>query len=383
MKKLLIIFFTFFICLNTLEAGSLNIKAKSAISIESDTLKVLYEKDADSLMAPASMTKMMTLLLLMEAIDNNKIDLEEDVVISKNAASMGGSQIYLEEGKTIKVKDLLVSIAVGSANDSATLVAEKLGGTVDNFVSMMNDKAKSIGALNTTFKNPHGLDEEGHLSTARDMAIIASELVKHEDILKYTSVYETTITHANGKSIWLVNTNSLLKFYKGIDGLKTGYTDKALYCLTATMKRDNMRVITVVMGEESKENRTTDTINLMENAFSNYYKDILVSKNEKLGVLFIDNASNRNVPYYLKSDASAVLNNDIRNITYSYDIDLNNVKAPLKKGSVIGKLTLNYNNNSATIDVVVNEDVKKANFIRRMYNLLSDIVSGNNSIFSN
>ena len=383
MKKLLIIFFTFFICLNTLEAGSLNIKAKSAISVESDTLKVLYEKDADSLMAPASMTKMMTLLLLMEAIDNNKIDLEEDVVISKNAASMGGSQIYLEEGKTIKVKDLLVSIAVGSANDSATLVAEKLGGTVDNFVSMMNDKAKSIGALNTTFKNPHGLDEEGHLSTARDMAIIASELVKHEDILKYTSVYETTITHANGKSIWLVNTNSLLKFYKGIDGLKTGYTDKALYCLTATMKRDNMRVITVVMGEESKENRTTDTINLMENAFSNYYKDILVSKNEKLGVLFIDNASNRNVPYYLKNDASAVLNNDIRNITYSYDIDLNNVKAPLKKGSVIGKLTLNYNNNSATIDVVVNEDVKKANFIRRMFNLLSDIVSGNNSIFSN
>ena len=141
---------------------------------------------------------------------------------------------------------------------------------------------------------------------------------------------------------------------------------------------EGLQVLRITNGGSS-----TDTINLMENAFSNYYKDILVSKNEKLGVLFIDNASNRNVPYYLKNDASAVLNNDIRNITYSYDIDLNNAKAPLKKGSVIGKLTLNYNNNSATIDVVVNEDVKKANFIRRMFNLLSDIVSGNNSIFSN
>lgn len=378
MKKILVAFFMFFVCTLVLNASDeLNLKAKSAVAIEASTKKILYEKNSKELMPPASMTKIMTMLLTMEALEEEKISLEDDVLISKDASSMGGSQIYLEAGKTAKVKDLLMSIAIGSANDAAYAMGEKIGGSIDNFILMMNKKAKELGANNTTFKNPHGLDEEGHLTTAFDMAIIASELVKYEDILNYTGTYETTIKHANGQSIWLVNTNSLIKFYSGLDGLKTGYTSNAGYCLTGTMKRNDMRVITVVMNEETKENRNTDTINLMEYSFANYYKKTILTKDKPLGKIFIDNASKREVPYYLKEDISLVLDKNVKDIKYSFDIELNEVKAPLNKGDVVGKLILNYNNSSLKEDLIVKEDIKKASFLTKLKNSFIDIISGN------
>lgn len=261
-------------------------------------------------------------------------------------------------------------------------MAEKIGGTEENFINMMNKRAKELGAENTTFKNPHGLDEEGHLTTARDLAIIARELItKHEEILKLTSTYETTITHANGKSLWLVNTNKLIKFYNGLDGLKTGFTGNAGYCLTGSMKRNDMRLITVTMKAPTKEDRNTDTINMMEYAYSMFYKDTLLKGDKKLGTMFIDNSKKRKVNYYLEKDVTVVVPKDVRNIDYKYTIDLTSTKAPLKKGDKVGTLKLSVNNEEISYNVIVNESVLKSNFFNRILNYFKDILNGNLNIF--
>lgn len=385
MKKILLIMFILLLSIQVYkceEVSSITLNSETGIIMEASSKKILYEKDSDKEMYPASMTKMMTLLLILESIDNGKLNYEDEVLISKNASDMGGSQIYLEENSKSTVKELLTSIGIGSANDASVAMAEKIGGTVENFVNMMNNKCKEIGCTHTNFKNPHGLDEEGHYSSAKDMALIASELLKYESILEITGTYETTITHENGKSIWLVNTNSLIRFYNGLDGLKTGYTDKAGYCLTGTMKRNDMRVITVVMNAKEKEDRNTDTINMMEYAFSEYYKDTLIKSDKSLGTMFIDNAKNRSVNYYLESDVNVILDKNTRNISYKYDINLLDVKAPLKRGSVVGELIVKYDNKEEKYNLIVKEDIVKSSYLKRLTNYLKDIVSGNVNVLN-
>jgi D-alanyl-D-alanine carboxypeptidase (penicillin-binding protein 5/6) len=380
MRKILLIVLLTILSFDVLKADNLSgidIKSESGIIMEASTGKILFDKNMDEQKSPASMTKIMTMLLTVEAIESGKISLEDEVNISANASKMGGSQVYLEENSTATVEMLLKSIAIGSANDASVAVAEKIGGTESNFVNMMNKRAKELGAVNTTFKNPHGLDEEGHLTTAHDLALIARELIKHEEILKLTSTYETTITHKNGKSLWLVNTNKLIKFYNGLDGLKTGFTDNAGYCLTGTMLRNDMRLITVTMKAPTKEDRNTDTINLMEYAYSMYYKSTLIKKDKKIGDMFIDNAKKRKVSYYLKEDASVILDKDVRNIKYNYSVKLNNVKAPLKKNDVVGTLTLHLNNQDINYNLIVKENIKKSNYFVRLSNYLKDIINGN------
>ena len=380
MRKILLIVLLTILSFDVLKADNLSgidIKSESGIIMEASTGKILFDKNMDEQKSPASMTKIMTMLLTVEAIESGKISLEDEVNISANASKMGGSQVYLEENSTATVEMLLKSIAIGSANDASVAVAEKIGGTESNFVNMMNKRAKELGAVNTTFKNPHGLDEEGHLTTAHDLALIARELIKHKEILKLTSTYETTITHKNGKSLWLVNTNKLIKFYNGLDGLKTGFTDNAGYCLTGTMLRNDMRLITVTMKAPTKEDRNTDTINLMEYAYSMYYKSTLIKKDKKIGDMFIDNAKKRKISYYLKEDASVILDKDVRNIKYNYSVKLNNVKAPLKKNDVVGTLTLHLNNQDINYNLIVKENIKKSNYFVRLNNYLKDIISGN------
>jgi D-alanyl-D-alanine carboxypeptidase (penicillin-binding protein 5/6) len=380
MRKILLIVLLTILSFDVLKADNLSgidIKSESGIIMEASTGKILFDKNMDEQKSPASMTKIMTMLLTVEAIESGKISLEDEVNISANASKMGGSQVYLEENSTATVEMLLKSIAIGSANDASVAVAEKIGGTESNFVNMMNKRAKELGAVNTTFKNPHGLDEEGHLTTAHDLALIARELIKHKEILKLTSTYETTITHKNGKSLWLVNTNKLIKFYNGLDGLKTGFTDNAGYCLTGTMLRNDMRLITVTMKAPTKEDRNTDTINLMEYAYSMYYKSTLIKKDKKIGDMFIDNAKKRKVSYYLKEDASVILDKDVRNIKYNYSVKLNSVKAPLKKNDVVGTLTLHLNNQDINYNLIVKENIKKSNYFVRLNNYLKDIINGN------
>ena len=209
MKKIFFILICFmFLVVNASELG-LAKNSETAILVEASTGKILFEKDKDKKMAPASMTKIMTMLLTMEALESGKISLSDDVLISKNAQDMGGTQIFVEAGSNVKVEDLIKGVGIASANDAAVALAEKLGGTVENFVNMMNERARELGCKNTTFKNPHGLDEDGHLTTAYDMSLIARELVKHELALKISSTYDEYIT-VSGENHWLVNTNKVV-----------------------------------------------------------------------------------------------------------------------------------------------------------------------------
>ena len=366
---------TFLISFRVFATVDLAKNSKSAILIESTTGKILYEKNSNEKRSPASMTKMMTLLLTTEALENGKIKLDDMVHVSKNASSMGGTQIFLEENSEISVETLLKGISIASANDAAVAVGEYIGGTLDNFVSMMNNRCKELGCKNTEFKNPHGLDEEGHLTTAYDMSLIARELVKHESVLKLTSTYEDNIS-VSGENHWLVNTNKLIRFYKGIDGLKTGYTDNAGYCLTATMNKNNMRLISVVMGSDTKDNRSSDTIGMLEYGYSMYGSNTVIKKDEFNGTLHIENAKVRDINYYLDTDINLIVDKNVRDVNYKTDIELFKVKAPLKKNSKVGVLKLYYDNKTYSYDLVVHEDIEKASYFKVFSNLLKDVFSG-------
>ena len=378
MKKIIFIILTLFLGVMSINAeDNLTPKATSSILIEASTGKVLYEKDADKKLAPASLTKIMTMLLTMESLESGKINYNDKVLISKNAASMGGSQIFIEANSRVSVKDLIRGISIASANDAAVALAEKIGGTEANFINMMNDKAKELGLSNTTFKNPHGLDDDGHMTTARDLSIIAKELVKHEDILKFTSTYEEYMTKPNGEKFWLVNTNNLIRFYDGMDGLKTGYTPKAGYCLVGTANKNDMRLISVVMNEKEKEDRSSETIALMEYGYSLYGSDILINKNKKLGNIYISNSKNREYPFYLEEDVKLITKKGNEKVNYTYEIKLENKKAPLKKGEKVRTLILKTKEGTKNYNLIVKEEIKKAGYFRLLLNNFKDLVSGN------
>ena len=241
MKKIFIFVLTLFLLFyfTNVNAVEMELGAKSAILIDQNTGKVLYNKNENERLAPASMTKIMSLILIMEKIDDGSLRLDDKIEISTEASSMGGSQIFLNPGESYLVKDLIKGVAMASANDAVVALAEKVGGSVSGFVDMINKRLKELGATNTNFVNPHGLDAEGHYSTARDMSIISRELLRHEKILEYTSIYEEYLEKNDGSRIWLVNTNRLVRFYDGVDGLKTGFTKTAGYWLTATAKKNN------------------------------------------------------------------------------------------------------------------------------------------------
>ncbi len=379
MKKIFLFCFLFLFTLNCMYAAELGLakNSETAILIEASTHEILFEKDSHKKMSPASMTKIMTLLLTMEALENGNLKSNDYVTVSKRAQDMGGTQIYIEAGSKVKVEDLIKGVGIASANDAAVALAEKIGGTVENFVNMMNDKAKSLGCKDTNFKNPHGLDETDHYSSAYDMAIIASELVKYDYALKISSTYDEHI-NVSGENHWLVNTNKLIKFYKGIDGLKTGYTDKAGYCLTATMNKNNMRLISVVMNSDTKDNRTSDTIGMMEYGYSMYGSEVVFNKNNYKGYIIIDNSDKRKYSYHLDRDVNIIINKNVKDITYTTETKLNsNLKAPLNKNDIIGKLILNYNNKTYEYNLLLDEDVKKAGYFKIVKNTLRDIITGN------
>ena len=377
MKKIfitIIFLFTFMISVNASEID-LAKTAKSAILVESSTGKIIYEKDMHTKRSPASMTKIMTLLLTMEALESETIHLDDRVMVSKNASDMGGTQIFIEQGTNVDVETLIKGISIASANDAAVAIGEFIGGTEENFVLMMNNKAKELGCKNTNFKNPHGLDEENHYTTAYDLSLIARELLKYDKILKYTSTYEDYI-NVSGENHWLVNTNKLVRFYKGIDGLKTGYTDKAGYCLTATMKKNNMRLLSIVMNEDTKDNRNNDTIAMMEYGFSQYGVENIISKDSYEDKIIINNAKKREVKYYLMEDVNIISKKGNREVDYKIDKELYNIKAPLEKNSKIGKLKITYDGNIYDYDLIIKEDVEKANIFNIIFSIFKDMISG-------
>ena len=379
MKKWLLIIMTF--CLFPLISFAeedFASGAKSAILIDNATGKVLFEKNADEVLPPASMTKIGSMLIIMEAINHGNLKLDDKVTISEEAANMGGSQVFLEAGEVYTVHDLLKGVAIASGNDAVVALAEKVAGSQGEFVNMMNKRFKELGAKNTNFVNAHGLDAEGHYSTARDMAIIARELLKHEKILEYTSIYEEYLEKNDGSKTWLVNTNKLVRFYDGIDGLKTGYTTSAGYCLTATAKKDNFRLISVVMGEESTENRSSDTVKMLNYGFNTFKINTIKTNDEILGKVRVEGGKENFADIVLLNDATELLKNTDEVSNYKFNLKVDSIKAPVKNGEVVGSAEIIDDDGNIVdeVDVTVKTDIKKANFFDYLFKNIKVMVAG-------
>lgn len=382
MKKVLIYVFIICLCIIPIrtraEGDTVLAKgAKSAILIEASTGKIIYENNSHEKLPPASMTKMMSMLLIMENISKGNIKWSDMVTVSENASSMGGSQILLETNEKMSVSDLFKGIAVASGNDAVVAMAEYIAGSEDNFVNMMNKKAKSLGLTDTSFKNPHGLDTEGHYTSAYDMAMIAKELSKYEQVFEYTSIYEDYLRKGTDKEIWLVNTNKLVRFLDGVDGLKTGYTKDAGYCLTATAKKDNMRLIAVVMGEETSTKRNADVTELLNYGFNQYYAESVLSKNSVVGKVEVDKGKEKYVNVVPKKEIAIINKKTEKKKNISYELKLNNVSAPIKKGKVIGRIIIKDGNKELSrIDATIEKNVLKANILELYIRYLKDIIKG-------
>ena len=355
-------------------AMELATNASSVIVMEPTTGEIIYERNSHERRHPASMTKLMTMLLVMEAIEKDIIKWEDMVTVSSNASSMGGSQILLETGEQMSVYDLFKGLAVASGNDAAVALAEKIAGTEEMFVKMMNDRAKELGLQDTNFKNCHGLDEANHYSTAYDMAIMAKELVKHTKIFEFTSIYEDYLRKGTDRSFWLVNTNKLVRFYKGVDGLKTGYTSEAGFCITATANINDMRIITVVMGEPDSETRNKDVSSVFDYVYAQYGLQKIVDTETVLEEVNVEKGKVESIGIVAKEEVNDLYNKNDGTGNFTYEVEVDNLKAPLSKGDVVGKLTLKENNNVIrTIDLTVKDDVKKANIFELYLRYLKQI----------
>ncbi|WP_339146564.1 MULTISPECIES: D-alanyl-D-alanine carboxypeptidase family protein [unclassified Sutcliffiella] len=315
--------------------------ARSAILIERDTGQVLYEKNGHEKLPPASMTKIMTMLLIMEALDKGELTWDEKIRTSEYAASMGGSQIFLEPGEEMTTDEMLRGIAIASGNDASVAMAERIAGSEAAFVEMMNAKVKDLGLKNTNFQNPTGLPAKDHYSTANDMAVMAKELLKYEGITKYTGQYEDYLRQNTDKKFWLVNTNKLVRFYPGVDGVKTGFTQEAKYCLTATAKKDNMRVIAVVFGAPTPKDRNAQITNMLDFAFSQFKTHPMYERNEAVAKVDISKGSEKEVDAVTSEPISVLTKKgeNIDNVEKQITVD-ENVKAPVKKGDKVGVLVL-------------------------------------------
>ncbi|GAE91301.1 D-alanyl-D-alanine carboxypeptidase [Gracilibacillus boraciitolerans JCM 21714] len=339
--------------------------SKSAILIERDTGNILFDKNAEEKLPPASMTKIMTLLLIMEALEKGQLSLDETIRVSEKAASMGGSQIFLEAGEEMLAEDILKGIAVASGNDASVAMAERIAGSEQAFVEMMNNKVDQLGLKSTKFQNATGLPAEDHYSTAHDMAIMAQALLKYEDITKYTSIYEDYLRKGKDNEFWLVNTNKLVRFYEGgVDGLKTGYTREAKYCLTATAEKNGMRTIAVVLGgANSTKERNSDVSQLLDYAFSKYETKQLYEKNQTVTSFEWLKADKQKVDV-VTSDSVSVLfekGTDLSKIDTKITIN-QNIDLPLEKGTMVGKLqVLDDDKLISETDLVVHDDINHAN----------------------
>lgn len=322
-------------------AASLAPSARSAILMDADSGTVIYEKNSHDKLPPASITKIMTLLLIMEALDDGKLKLTDQVQTSEYAASMGGSQIFLEPGEEMTVDDMIKGIALASGNDASVAMAEKLAGTEQQFVAMMNERAQQLGMKDTQFMNPNGLPVANHYSSAHDIAVMSRELLKHDEITKYTGLYQDYLRKTSEKPFWLVNTNKLVRFYSGADGLKTGFTSEAKYCLSATAKRDNMRVIAVVMGEPDTKTRNSEVSQMFDYSFAQYMNYPIIKEGDSMGSLKVEKGTTPELPLVAKHPYSVLLKkgSSTKDIRYELKID-GPLKAPVQIGQPIGKLVV-------------------------------------------
>ena len=348
--------------------GSLELPCKSAILMEANTGAVLYLQNADEAMAPASVTKIMTLLLIMEAVDNGLLHLDDTVTVSANAASMGGSQVYLKEGEQMILEDLLKSVVIASANDAAVALAEYHSGSVDAFVKKMNAKAELLGMKNTSFENVTGLDDtaEHHVTSARDIALMSRELLRHPTVLQYSSLWMDSI---RGGEFGLTNTNRLVRFYRGCTGLKTGSTSKAGFCVSATAERDGMSLICVIMGAESRDVRNAAATTLLDWGFAGY--GLYTLPEETMDPVRVTGGKQDTCAVMHKS-CSLVLSKDaIARIKTEFSLP-ESVSAPVRVGDEVGSVRLlDVNECIATVPVTATEAVEKIEFFDVLWRMLA------------
>ncbi len=347
--------------------------AKAGLLMEANSGEIIYEKNKDEQVAVASMTKMVGLIIIMEKLESGELTLDQIVTASKNASGMGGSQIYLETGEKMTVKDMIKGITMASANDATVAMAEKIAGSESKFVAMMNSKVKELGLKNTHFVNATGLDEENHYSSAHDMGLIAKELLKHEQILDFTSVYEDYLRVDTPNKFWLVNTNKLVRLYEGADGLKTGFTDNAGYCMAVTAKRDGMRLIAIVLGEEKGSTRNEETAELLDYGFNTYKVVTLKEKDKVVDKIEFDKSNKKEIDIYLEKDASILMKQSENGSGYDTEVKLNDIKLPLKSGDVVGKLLIKRERDVVDeINLIVKDDVYSKNFFQLYLEVLKD-----------
>lgn len=358
----------------TTPAVDLAENAKSAVMLDADTGTIIYEKNGHEKLPPASITKIMTMLLTMEAIDSGKLKWTDKVRASEYASSMGGSQIFLEPGEEMTVDEMLKGIAMASGNDASVAMAEKIAGSEEAFVQMMNDRAKELGMNDTHFANCNGLPVENHYSSAHDIAIMSRELLKHKDITKYTGAYQDYLRKDSAKPFWLVNTNKLVRFYTGADGLKTGYTSEAKFCLSATAMKDGMRVVAVVLGEPNTKTRNSEVSNMFDYAFSQYTMKPIYKQGDVIGKVNIEKGNIKELELVADEPYSVLMRKGSAGETTQQLTVPSEVKAPIKKGQVLGKLVVSQDNKVLKeFDITAAVDVDKAGFWKLFKRTTSDL----------
>ena len=353
-----------------LYADTVDAKAEAYVLMDADSGKVLLAANEHKRLAPASMTKLMTLILAVEDLQNGKVSLKDKVVTSEEAWKMGGSQIYLEPGEEMTYEDMLIAIAVGSANDACVAVAEHLEGTHKNFVERMNREAKMLGSKDTHFANSNGLAASGHYTSAYDMAIIARHALNYPKILEYTSIKEYDLRQGEFK---LYNTNKLLWWYQGADGFKTGWTNEAKYCLTSTAKRDGLRLIGVVMASPEKHGNFRDTMKLFNYGFARYSYKNIKPRGTVCGVVKIGKGIQENVEVIAEDDVGSIVKKgDEKKITAELALP-DYLDAPVKKGQKLGEYLV-YNNGELykEVNLVAAKDIPRAGLIKQIKKMLAE-----------
>ena len=358
------------------EGNFLELNCESSILIEQTTGEVLYAHNEHEKLRPASVTKVMTILLIMEAIENGSLKYEDKITCSENASSMGGSQIWLDESETLTVDEMLKAICVVSANDCTVAMAERIGGSEENFVNMMNEKAKALGMNDTTFKNCHGIDEDGHVTSAYDIALMSRELLtKYPEITNYTTIYMDTLR--NGESE-LVNTNKLIRNYAGATGLKTGSTSLALFNLSASATKEGLSLIGVIMKAPTSKERFSCARKLLDYGFSNYKYELLCTQNDFVREIDVQKGT--------KNKIRVIYDNSIGKITKKNETDQidtivemkESIIAPVEKGEILGKVKFMRGEKTiAEVNLIAEEQIKKKNLIstageicKKWFNLL-------------
>ncbi|MDU3801551.1 D-alanyl-D-alanine carboxypeptidase family protein [Paraclostridium bifermentans] len=354
---------------------SMELSSKSAILMDVGSGQILFEKNSHEKLPPASVTKVMTMLLAVEALDSGKIKLDDQVQISERASEMGGSQIFLEPGETQKVDDLLKGIAVASANDACVAMAEFIGGSEEEFIGMMNDKAKELGMKDTHFANTNGLPVDNHYTSAHDIALMSKELLKHEKITKYLTTWMDKIVVGKKQvSIGLANTNKMIKHYQGATGVKTGFTQEAKYCLSASAKRGETHLVAATLGAPTTQERFKDASSLLSYGFANYESVKLCSRGDAIATLKLDKAEENKVNLVAKEDLTALIKKgESKDFTKKIQV-CENIKMPVKKGTKLGTINIYKGNNQVgKVDLVNEKDINKASYFRMFERVIDNM----------